>query len=288
MGIVNETARFLWSARQAGVCFGATLTLGRQACYLDDKEFQRLCQLAGRSPPRTKDRWADAFFRDVLETTRLDALDHSSYEGANVVHDMNNPVPAEWWERYDVVFDGGALEHIFDFPTAIANCMKMVKTGGSLILAAPANNQLGHGFYQFSPELFFRVLREEYGYRMVRMIAFEHRFMGAEFGAHGPRYEVADPVEVGSRVSLANAHPLGLLVHARKVAHHAELFASPPQQSDYTRLWSGGPEAPASLAKRLASWLPQGARARLRNHYNAIMVHSLRNRRFFKPIDSDK
>jgi hypothetical protein len=28
----------------------------------------------------------------------------------------------------------------------------------------PANNQMGHGFYQFSPELFFRVFSQENGY----------------------------------------------------------------------------------------------------------------------------
>jgi 2-polyprenyl-3-methyl-5-hydroxy-6-metoxy-1,4-benzoquinol methylase len=53
------------------------------------------------------------------------------------------------------VFDGGTLEHIFDYPTAIKNCMKMVKPGGHLLLTTPANNWFGHGFYQFSPELFY-------------------------------------------------------------------------------------------------------------------------------------
>ena len=56
-----------------------------------------------------------------------------------------------------MVIDGGLLEHVFDFPTAIRNCMRMVRQGGHLILNLPVNNFPGHGFYRFSPELVFRV-----------------------------------------------------------------------------------------------------------------------------------
>ncbi|MDR1149764.1 MAG: class I SAM-dependent methyltransferase, partial [Spirochaetaceae bacterium] len=77
----------------------------------------------------------------------VDSIDYSDYEGASIVHDMNLPVPGHLKEKYDCVWDGGALEHVFNYPTAIKNCMDMVKIGGHLILETPCNNQCGHGFY---------------------------------------------------------------------------------------------------------------------------------------------
>ena len=62
-------------------------------------------------------------------------------------------MPPALRERFSVVIDGGLLEHVFDFPTAIRNCMRMVRQGGHLILNLPVNNFPGHGFYKFGPGL---------------------------------------------------------------------------------------------------------------------------------------
>ena len=84
-------------------------------------------------------------------------MDASSFEGATVVHDLNLPITEALKGRFDVVCDAGTIEHVMNFPTAIRNCMEMVRVGGHLILGTPANNFFGHGFYQFSPELWFRL-----------------------------------------------------------------------------------------------------------------------------------
>ncbi|GHV03646.1 hypothetical protein AGMMS50229_03290 [Campylobacterota bacterium] len=42
--------------------------------------------------------------------------------------------------------------------------MELVKTGGHLILGTPIDNYYGHGFYQFSPELFFSLLDRDNGF----------------------------------------------------------------------------------------------------------------------------
>lgn len=54
--------------------------------------------------------------------------------------------------------DGGALEHTFNVPVALTSYMEMVRVGGRLILVSPANDHFGHGFYQFSAELFYSAL----------------------------------------------------------------------------------------------------------------------------------
>ena len=93
------------------------------------------------------------------------SIDASAYENATMVHDMNLPVGDELKQKFSVVIDGGTLEHVFNFPTAIRNCMEMLKVGGHFFAHTMANNFMGHGFYQFSPELFYRVFSPENGFR---------------------------------------------------------------------------------------------------------------------------
>jgi len=85
-------------------------------------------------------------------------LSASNYDGVNVLRNLNEPVGSELFEKYDCVFNGGLLEHVFNFPVALKNCLEMVKVGGHFITITLANAQFGHGFYQFSPELFYSAL----------------------------------------------------------------------------------------------------------------------------------
>ena len=67
-------------------------------------------------------------------------------------HDLNHPIPKRYTETQDIVIDSGTLEHIFNFPQALINISEMLKIGGFIFHFLPANNQLEHGFHQFSAE----------------------------------------------------------------------------------------------------------------------------------------
>src|SRR5690606_18138908 len=133
--------------------------------------------------------YADDFLRDALGARELDVMDYSAYEGAAVIHDLNQPVPGALHERFDAVIDGGALEHIFNFPVALSNLMNMTKPGGRVFLFLPANNLCGHGFYQFSPELMFRVFTEANGFETERVTLWEAAYPGVETTPAGVAYE---------------------------------------------------------------------------------------------------
>ena len=149
--------------------------------------------------------------------------------------------------------DGGSrLTTVFDFPRAIANCMKMVAVGGHFLGVTPTNNLMGHGFYQFSPELFFRVLTPENGFVMERMIAFEMTPLAAW-------YEVTDPAQARGRVKLTNRRPTCLLIQARKVAR-VPLLTVTPQQSDYAVKW----DVPKEKKRRFKIKLPLATRLFIR------------------------
>ena len=68
----------------------------------------------------------------------------------------------------DLVFDGGTLEHVFNFTTALTTASRG-PAAGPVRLGTMLNNWCGHGFYQFSPELFYRALSPENGFSVIEM-----------------------------------------------------------------------------------------------------------------------
>ncbi len=236
MGIDIETARFLLARRREKASFERCVTLGRQHCFISNKETRGLLKEFGLLPkdfpnlfPEAYPRYAEPFW-EMLGVKELNTIDASDFEGATRVHDMNLPVPAAWHEAHDMVCDIGTLEHVFNFPVAIRNCLEMVKLGGHFCAQTPANNYFGHGFYQFSPELFFRVLSPVNGFQIQHCVA-------VEYGVRRRWFAVTDPEAIRSRVTLINAAPVVLLVWAKRV-EIVPLFRTTPQQSDYASAWA--------------------------------------------------
>jgi SAM-dependent methyltransferase len=84
-----------------------------------------------------------------------ESIDANDYEGCDHIFDLNQKdLPKALINRFDVLYNGGTLEHVFDIATALQNCFKMLKVGGTIIHAGPTNGWIDHGFYQFSPTLF--------------------------------------------------------------------------------------------------------------------------------------
>jgi SAM-dependent methyltransferase len=241
MALTLNTVRLFLELRGGGATFDRVATIGRMWWMILPEERQALAQLLSRAnlpadacrdlveqPPA----YADPFFR-LLGCQHLDAIDYSAYEHASVLHDMNLPMPADADNRYDIVFDGGCLEHVFNYPVALANCMRMVKPSGYLVLHTPCNNMAGHGFYQFSPELYFRVFTEQNGFTLERIVV--HEVFRTSFS--GQWYEVSDPAQIRRRVCIDSGHGLMLLVVAKKT-QSIEPFRAPPYQADYERAWA--------------------------------------------------
>jgi SAM-dependent methyltransferase len=227
VGIDTHTVAFLKMARAQGVNFSRTLTIGRQTAYGACHSADELLQELG--------------------ATELDSLDASDYEGATIVHDLNTPFFSE--SLYTVVFDGGSLEHVFNFPQALANCLNLVEVGGHFVAAMPANNQLGHGFYQFSPELLWRCLSPDSGFRVEAMFLLEKRPLRARW------YQALDPAIVG-RAQLQTRHAVEMFVISRRESNIEPLRVA-PQQSDYVALWAGGRRG--GLKQRIRQRMPAKA-----------------------------
>jgi hypothetical protein len=293
MGLIAPQAAMLLKAHESGTGFNSVVTIGRQTNYLGAAHTEEL----GASGLSRLERWpeigrapfADEFLRQALGAQRIDSIDISSYEGASILHDMNQPLPAELCGQYEVVLEAGSLEHIFNLPVALRNCMCLLKPGGSLFLSVPANNLFGHGFYQFSPDLFFRVLSPPNGFQLNTMILAEAWSQQAERGTRAKRYQVADPERLGTRILLVNKYPTFLMIHARKIGKVPESLTA--YQSDYSALWqqasAPAPDAPTlarRLARRIFARLPHASAMWLRALYERASLHSLKRRNLFRPF----
>jgi hypothetical protein len=266
VGFDYNTTRFVVFSKRLGVDLTRPVTLGRQSLVLHPKELTHVLRTfgiaitptdenriyeggdlaEGVSPPADK-------LLEHLGAEAVDSIDASAYEGATILHDMNLPIPEMYRGRYSAIIDGGTLEHIFNLPVAIENCMNLLRLGGHMIGVSPCNNFLGHGFYQFSPEFFFRLYSRANGFRIKIMVL-------TEVKSRGDWYEIPDPAVIKRRLAIDSRGETYLMVIAEKLRADAGIHTT-PQQSDYENaLWEGR-ALPAwsrrmAVVNRIKQWVP--------------------------------
>jgi SAM-dependent methyltransferase len=223
MGIDLHSLRFLQYAASKAP-FGDVATLGRQNIHVKDATLQETLRLpsATRYGPFCEDLLIEQF--GAASVTSFDASD---YEHATIVHDMNKPLNHD--KQYDTVVDLGTLEHIFDLAVALKNIATMCKPGGRIIHSLPANNYNGHGFWQFSPELFFSLYATANGFADTEVYI-------AELDDEQNWWKAAVPAN-GVRVEYTSASRSYVLAVTRKQAANT---GQNVQQSDYVVNWEQG------------------------------------------------
>lgn len=293
MGLDRNGLQFVLFAQKTGVDFENTATIGRQRLDISYFETRKLLKAYGYTVNRqiinsifTENNGFSEPLLKYIGAKEIHSFDASAYEGASHLHDMNEGIPPNYIEKYSVVLDGGSLEHIFNLPIAIKNCMEMIKVGGHYLGITPANNFMGHGFYQFSPELYFNIFTPQNGFEVIHLIAFEDK-PGSIW------YEVKNPKEIKKRVLLINSESVYLLIIARKNSR-SPIFSSPPQQSDYVSMWGKENEgSKKSITARFFSHTKEKSSIWIKNYLPFFLYHLIRslvlghgfNHNFFTPIN---
>lgn len=233
MGIDVPAFEFLLKANQEFGDFGSTLVLGRQRfLVLTDMDKARFAEVLERYR-------SDISLEDVLDlhVDRLVAalggkpyqvMDNSAYEGAEVIHDLNEPLPDHLRGRFDTVIDIGTLEHVFNIGIAMKSMAEAVRVGGQFLCLNVANNHLGHGFWQFSPEVFFRTFSPSHGY--------EPRL--AELYYQGGFHALRDPQSAGERLPIKTPGYTYITFGARRTADQPIFAKGWPVQADYVAAWT--------------------------------------------------
>lgn len=148
MGLAKAALRFIAREHKHKPFAGPVLTLGRQNVYSKLEEVRKLLLSEGITPADLPSdegarsnipNWTDspqannisdvAFFK-LLGVAEVMALDYSDYEGADIIHDLNYPVSANLKDRFDLIVDGGTIEHVFDVRQSFMNIAAMLRPGG--------------------------------------------------------------------------------------------------------------------------------------------------------------
>jgi SAM-dependent methyltransferase len=83
---------------------------------------------------------SDVALLRLLGATNVRALDRSSYENAEIIHDLNLPLPDGLKGCADLVLDGSTLDNVFNPATAIKNFAELLRPGGRLITGNTYSN----------------------------------------------------------------------------------------------------------------------------------------------------
>ena len=145
------------------------LTLGRQGIHIPPHTVDYFLEKNNFNHLKNKYHWGfcEQFFMD-LGFDHIDSLDNSSYEGATIIHNMNNPIPNDS-KKYDYILDAGTSEHIFNTPQVCENIINLLNIDGIFVSITPNNNLSGHGIYQFSPEFYLSVFSKKYGMEVLEL-----------------------------------------------------------------------------------------------------------------------
>ena len=154
MALTFHTFKFLERLHGKSSGFGETLSLGKINNLINKEDFKNL------GIPECKDTYSDKILLKNFDIKSLSFLDYSKFEGADIIHDLNLPI-REATKQFDTIIDFGTSEHIFDIIQNLKNISALCKIGGKIIHSLPANNNCGHGFWQFSPELFFNLYQKK-------------------------------------------------------------------------------------------------------------------------------
>jgi hypothetical protein len=228
MGIDNAAAKLLVSARiENEVNFDSSVVVGRQRNYISKTLARKLVKQLLIPENDFRSEYSEFLFK-ALGSEDLSCLDISAYEGADVIQDLNIPLASDLFGRFNCVIDRGTSEHSMDAAQSISNLRNLCRIGGPVIMLNPANNWLGHGFYQFSPELFYRSFSDEFGFKIKQVFLIEKRFFGDKW------FQLNDPKNEGRRVSITTRYPTYIGVIAEKISNSQ---ISSTNQSDYELAW---------------------------------------------------
>ena len=175
-------------------------------------------------------------FFEWLGFEDIESLDVSDYEGATIIADLNEPVADELKSQYDIIFDGGTLEHVFNVHQAMKNIGDMLKKEGYVIHDVPAHNYSNHGFYMFSPT-FFQDYYAANKYRVEELYLFNHVANDCSSEYRSVDCRLIDPMHFYSNVYSRRCDEVSLLICvAKKLSNSTEGHI--PIQGLYNKIFS--------------------------------------------------
>ena len=247
MGINRACVRLLLNEARRCPFEGSLLELGKQDIYFTQEKLKKLAEMHKvklKNLNKTKTSKEedfkeikyidDVFLFKALGFNDIESIDNSGYESADIILDLNKPVPKELHGKYDTIIDGGTLEHIFHLPNVLKNIHDMLKVGGRIIHIVPSASFyfIDHGLYMFSPTLFNDYyMSNKYSIEKSYVLTFD-KFRMSE-GFHNVYQYDRTLIEYLTR---SNGNSAGIFFVATKNKESTSDVI--PQQGMYVEKWS--------------------------------------------------
>jgi len=243
MGLDTHGAKFLTYLTQDKP-LGETLTLGRQGNHTNWIN------------PKThrQDKYCEPMLQKEFGAITVHSLDASDYQKPTFIQDLNRSWEAEGLaeKKYSSILDFGTLEHVFNVPQALESIANACEVGGRIIHVQCHSDFCGHGFWQFSAELFFSWYTEANGFDDVEVFIAplnqKNFWLRCINPSGGKRCDL-------SGKKIPKSYILVTATKTRDVEHRS------CQQSDYIHKWDKHKQGEAPHIKKR----PQKAQTKTRN-----------------------
>ena len=265
MALTFHTFKFLEKLKKDNLNFGETLTIGRLNNLLEKEDFKLL------NIQIDQNVYADKLLKQHFNLLSLNALDYSSFEDADIIHDLNIPLENSN-KQFNTIIDFGTSEHVFNVTECLKNISNLCKINGHIVHCLPANNNCGHGFWQFSPELFFNIYDNKNGFGETEI------FLINLFDKKN-WYKI-NKQKIGERLELNSKEPLYLLVKTKKIGKN--LYQN-INQSDYEQQWLND-QYPTVFKKKRLSLLNK----RIKDLFKFFLRSNIITKSFYKKLEKTK
>ena len=265
MALTFHTFKFLEKLKKNNLNFGETLTIGRLNNLLEKEDFKLL------NIQIDQNVYADILLKQHFNLLSLNALDYSSFEDADIIHDLNIPLENSN-KQFNTIIDFGTSEHVFNVIECLKNISNLCKINGHIVHCLPANNNCGHGFWQFSPELFFNIYDNRNGFDETEI------FLINLFDKKN-WYKI-NKQKIGERLELNSKEPLYLLVKTKKIGKN--LYQN-INQSDYEQQWLND-QYPTVFKKKRLSLLNK----RIKDLFKFFLRSNIITKSFYKKLEKTK
>ena len=138
--------------------FALFAELGLAPAVIDRSKIgvDRTTTSARRDPDLESIRDIDFFC--MLGLSEVHAIDVNDFEGADIILDLNSPIPEALEASFDLLVDGSTLDNIFDTAAGLRNAARLLAPGGRCFLHNLGNTRdaySGIPYTMFNPFWFF-------------------------------------------------------------------------------------------------------------------------------------
>lgn len=165
MSITKPLAKMILCEHVHRPIKGTILLMGSQTIVPSEKEVRSYLQEFG-IPERDvvierdtytrgarEDSISDKSFFALFTDAECKSLDVTDYESADIVHDMNTEIPEALKGKIDFIYDGGAMDNLFNPAQFIVNCSELLAPGGRIVHCELASMWRG-AYVMYSPNFF--------------------------------------------------------------------------------------------------------------------------------------